>query len=366
MGYPGDHDRSGGHPSEPPTSDGSPFAPPPGAFAARPGESFDPLDGGATDRPEYGEDAFGAGGGFDRPPTEAYPPHGAPGNPEVRYGGAPGPHFGPPPERFGPPDRFDQGAFGPPPGGEPSRGRRRNLPLMIGGGVVAAALLVGVGFAASSMLTGDDSADKPQAAATPTPTPRSTPTRLPPPRLNAKLKSRATDPNPLTLKEAFGNGSFTDKGLKYVRTAWKHDRSCTKIVSGGTLERALTKGGCVQALRATFARADGKLIGTVGVLNLKTESAARAADKAGAGREAYLQPLAGTGVTKKIGKGAALGTSFVRGHYLIMTWVQRPDGKAIASRYHKTVSSFQQQVILGSNLNKALHYRGIEGKPLTS
>jgi hypothetical protein len=46
-----------------------------------------------------------------------------------------------------------------------------------------------------------------------------------------------------------------------------------------------------------------------------------------------------------------------------MTWVQRPDGKKVASKYHAVVSTFGQHLIRGSGLSFALHYRETEGKP---
>ncbi|MFP3963594.1 hypothetical protein SMC26_14830 [Actinomadura fulvescens] len=241
--------------------------------------------------------------------------------------------------------------------------RRYNLPLIIGGAIVAGLVLVGGGFGVSAMLK-DDEPTKPAAAdksAPPATAPRQQPSK--PPLTPVKLKSRVTDPRPLTLNEAFGKRSFTSTTGKVARTAWKAQRGCAGIVNGVALGKALKKGGCSQALRATFARGDGKLIGTVGVLNLKTEAAARAAERAAAAKDAYLQPLAGTGVTKKIGKGEALGTAEVRGHYLVMTWVQRPDGKKIAAKYHRLVSTFGQELIRGSNLKFALTYRETEGKP---
>lgn len=398
MGYPGDQGKFDGRPSEPPVpgadphgpeqagadrpgQDGSPFDPPPGAFAARPGDSFGfgpgagrPGPGFGTDGPDTG--GFGAGNRFGQGPTERREP-GPAGGPGGRAGqeSPESPSFGSAgQELYGAMgERYFSADAGP---GEPLGHARshadeprstRRLPLVIGGAVVAGLVLIGGGFAVSSLLSDDSdkgaaaSAPQPQASqqtASPTPSVSTGP-------LNVKLKSRATDPSPLTLKEVFRRESFTIKGKKYVRTAWKHDRDCTKVVNGTKLAATLKKGGCAQVLRATYARSDGLLVGTVGVLNLKTENWAKAAEKAGSGRDAYLQPLPGTGYSKKIGKGAALGTSFVRGHYLIMTWVQRPDGKTIASKYHEVVSNFQQQIILGSNLSKALHYRGIEGKPLT-
>ncbi len=94
-----------------------------------------------------------------------------------------------------------------------------------------------------------------------------------------KLQSRSTDPKPLTLKEVFGNGKFTAGGHKYVRTAVNAEKSCTGVVGGRTLEKALKKGGCTQALRATYGLSTGSLIGTVGVFNLETQTAAKTAVK---------------------------------------------------------------------------------------
>ncbi|ACY99813.1 MULTISPECIES: hypothetical protein [Thermomonospora] len=411
MGYPGDQGSPDDRPPEPygpeqagadrPGGEGaSPFSPPPGAFAARPGERFggesfdrsfptgrfDTGPGGRFGLGSFDDDGAAApdgGSGFaDRPgagnppwasPSPPEPPHrpgdGGPAGREPAAGPSGGELYGAMGERY----FADDGGFSEPAGhrkpdkdGADSK-RGLPLPVTVGGAVLAGLLLVGGGFAASSALKGGSGDGKAAAAPQqPTATPTATPTpSLSAAPLNIKLKSRATDPKPLTLKEVFGKASFTAKGKKYVRTAWKHERNCSKAVNGGKLAATLKKGGCVQVLRATYARADGLLVGTVGVLNLKTDKWARAAQKAGAGRDAYLQPLPGTGYSKKIGKGAALGTSRAHGHYLIMTWVQRPDGKTIAKKYHRVVSDFQQQIILGSNLGRALHYRGIEGKPLT-
>ncbi|RFU36867.1 hypothetical protein DZF91_35795, partial [Actinomadura logoneensis] len=293
---------------------------------------------------------FGGDGGFGGPGG-----HGGPG-------GEPGPGG---PEGFGPGGGFDQHVAGPPPG----KAKKRNLPLIIGGAAVAGVVLIGGGVAAASMFK-DDPAPKtkttaktnkaaPTASATPS-TP-ATPTLSP-----VKLKSRTTDPSPLSLNEVFGKSSFRGAGEKYKRTGWNAAKSCDGAVGGTSLTVSVKKGGCSQVLRATYTRGDGKLIGTVGVFNLKTETAAKAAVRAAAAKDAYLKPLPGTGNTKKIGTGLALGTAEARGHYLVMTWVQRPDGKKIADSAHKDVSDFGQQVIQGSGLGVALHFRETEGKPYRS
>ncbi|MFD0854426.1 hypothetical protein ACFQ07_19480, partial [Actinomadura adrarensis] len=250
-----------------------------------------------------------------------------------------------------------------PPAEGGKKGRR--LPLIVGGAAVAGLLLIGGGVFVSGMLR-DDSSEAGNASASPAQTPTAAPSPTQPVLEPVKLKSRTTDPNPLTLKEAFGKSKFTASKKKYERTAWNHRRSCTGVVSGTKLTSAIKKGGCSQVLRATYARGDGVLVGTVGVFNLETEEAAKAAEKAAAAKNAFLEPLKGKGDSKTIGRGEALGTAEAQGHYLVMTWVQRPDGKKIASKYHSLVSTFGQQIIRGSGLSVALHYRETEGKPYGS
>ncbi|MCP2343297.1 hypothetical protein [Actinomadura rupiterrae] len=341
--------------------------PAPGQGFNAPGQGFDAPQAGPGHAPAFGEQQhqFGAPGGeFGSGQNDFGPGPGEYGQGEHGSGG-PG-DFGPGPGGpggFGG-DGFDQHVAGPPPG----KAKKRNLPLIIGGAAVAGVVLIGGGIAAASLLK-DDPKPKHKTTATtksapakgtqPSPSPSQT---LDP----VKLKSRATDPSPLGLAEIYGKASFSGAGEKYKRTGWNTAKDCTGAVGGTALTGSVKKGGCSQVLRATYTRGDGKLIGTVGVFNLKTETAAKAAVKAAADKDAYLKPLPGSGNTKKIGTGLALGTAEARGHYLVMTWVQRPDGKKIADSAHQDVSDFGQQVIQGSGLSFALHYRETEGKPYRS
>ncbi|TDC44181.1 hypothetical protein E1281_34435 [Actinomadura sp. KC345] len=382
--YPGDQGNSGGEPSRQPPhtpygpgaevppygrdNDEAPFAPRaegPGAgpFGGRPsgGEPFggEPFGGGSFGGEPFGgpaDQTAAAGGGAWGDEPVAGNAHGA------FPAGPPGPPGG-----FG--DHYGPGEGGPPmPSDAPPRPeKRRNLPLIIGAAAVAGLVLIGGGIGLSSVLKGDseEEAKPSRAAATPTPTPTPTKPVLTP----VKLKTRATDPKPLTLKEVFGNGKFNARGHKYVRTAVNHKRSCTAAVGGKELEKYLKAGDCTQALRATYAltggRLKGQLIGSVGVFNLKSEAAAKLAVKAAADDDAFLQALPGKkGISKTNGRGEALGTSQARGHYLLMTWVQRPDGKRITKKYHSAVRVFGAEMVKGSNLAVALHYRETEGKPL--
>ncbi|WP_395109482.1 hypothetical protein [Actinomadura sp. SCN-SB] len=367
MGYPGDQGKPGGWPAE--GGQASPYDAP---WKQDRADLTQPASTGAPYRTRQGNGFPGPPRDDDPyapPPNVPYSPGGSFRSPggfgDDTYGGA----YEEGPGMPGP-NRPDQGMHGPgmPEPGMPGPGggmprERRRLPLIVGGAAAAGLLLVGGGVVLSSMLRDDSSAKAGNASANPAQSPavKASPTQ---PTLEpVKLKSRATDPSALSLKEAFGKAAFTGSGKKYVRTAWHIHRSCTGAVEGAKLSVAMKRGRCTQVLRATYARRDGLLVGTVGVFNLETEGAAKLAQRAATAKDAFLKPLRGAGYSKTIGRGEALGTAEARGHYLVMTWVQRPDGKRVATKYHSVVSTFGQHLIRGSGLSFALHYRETEGKP---
>jgi hypothetical protein len=358
MGYPGDQGKPGDWPQRQPPR--APYGP--GAGAPPYGHDDDEAPfapRGRDDDPAAWNDAPTAS--WDEQPAGARSEHPAPPWDDRPVAG--GAFTGD--DSFGPPEGMPPGPPGASGGGPTPPERRRNLPLIIGGSAVAGIVLIGGGVGISSMLKDDDAKPAKAAPSQAAPAPEQpTPTPTEPVLTPVKLKTRTTDPKPLTLKEVFGKAKFTAGDHKYVRTAVSAQKSCTGVVGGASLEKALKKGDCTQALRATYALSSGSLIGTVGVFNLKSETAAKAAVKAAGGKDAFLQALPGKGVSKTNGKGEAFGTSQARGHYVIMTWVQRPDGKKIASKYHAAVQVFGTQMVKGSNLALALHYRETEGKPL--
>lgn len=246
--------------------------------------------------------------------------------------------------------------------------RRRRLPLLVGGAAMALVVLVGAGIGLSKLLGGDGesthtgatSAASPPASQKPSPTVSG----LPAGPLGAMLKSRATDPRALTLREVFRRKAFTVSGVHYVMTAWQATRACGRTVHGARLVSALHAGGCNQVLRGTFARADGTLAGTIGIANLKTARAASITAKlANAVKDTYLKPLPGRGTTKNLGNGIAFASAEARGHYVLLSWIQAPSGKSIPKSQRRAASGFGPNVIFGSKLGFALQYRGIAGKP---
>jgi hypothetical protein len=388
MSYPGDQQQPGGW--GPPRPPKSPYGP----GDDQTGQGGSPYGGGSFDErydEPYGsrDEGYGLGGGFGPPDG-----HGSQGGPGGSFGneqadpyaggfsppGGPGGQEG----SFGAerPDPYGGGfedgpsyggehqdPYGGGPGGYDPAGDRRevsgsgrdNKRLFISLGVAAVILLVGGG--AAFALAGGGGKSKPTAAATstaPKPTPSPTPTATETGR-GDRLQSRATDPRPLTLNEVFKTKTFTSGGHKYYMTGRRAERKCSPPTHGVTFRKALAKGGCTQVLRATFS--NGTLIGTIGVINLRTQAASEAVQVASKQKDAFILALPGAGTTKNIGQGLSLTTAEVDGHYLIMSWVQYPNGKKIATKDYSAVTSFVKSTTYGSNLRTALNYRSMEGKP---
>ncbi|MCO6004587.1 hypothetical protein NE236_06305 [Actinoallomurus purpureus] len=330
----------------------------PGSYGQAPPYGAEQVGGYGQEPPPYGQDAggYGAGpGGAGEGPygggAGGYGPPGGPGG-QSRYGEVPGAHG-------------DDAAYFAPGDEERSGGGKK--PLIIGAAAAAGIVVIGGGAALALSGGGGDDKPKPTAATSkaavlppksPTANPTPTPTET---GKGERLAGRATDPKPLTLNEVFKNKKFKAGGRTYLITTWRSDSKCANGVHGTTFRKALGRAGCTQVLRATFS--NGKFVGTIGVLNLKTDSVARAAQQASRPKDAYVLPLPGAGTTSKIGKGLSLTTADPEGHYLIMSWVQYPNGKKIAQSDYSGVTAFVQNATIGSNLRPALNYRSMVGKP---
>lgn len=352
-------------PYEPPSYEPPSFEAPEGAIASQPFSGAQSL---SPQPPSWGaEQPHEQPQGFEQQPHDGLsgpqPMPGPYGQPA--QDGAPGPQGGPwqpGPDGFGPGEQWN--GDGAAPGDEGGKGGGRK-PLIIGGALVAVVALV----AAFVLVQGgaDKKANPSAAQTTATPTTDGAPTASARPSAPAEpvgglLQSRKTDPRPLKLGEVFRKKRFTEKGITYVMSVRKKS-ACKESVHGAALQAALAKGKCTQFLRATFATSGGKMIGTVGVANLVNAAAAKRAAKAATAKDAYVIAVPGKGVTSKIGQGDALGAAWTRGHYLIMTWVQLPDGKPIPAKYKKAAQTFAQSTVNGSNLGPALVIRDETGKP---
>jgi hypothetical protein len=176
------------------------------------------------------------------------------------------------------------------------------------------------------------------------------------------IGTRAEDPQPLTLQELFPP-RFELNGGSYARTAATVTKNCSLAVFGSNLQSALQDGHCTQVLRASYISGNGTMMGTVGVANLNTSSAAQ---KAGGvtGPQEIIAPLAAQkGPTSKLGNGTGVVQAEIKGHYLILMWAEFTSLKSPStSAQRQQLEQFATDLVTGS-ANIDLSTRMLTGKP---
>ncbi|GGK55246.1 hypothetical protein Ppa06_12100 [Planomonospora parontospora subsp. parontospora] len=240
-------------------------------------------------------------------------------------------------------------------------GPRALLPTFVAVGVIGMLVAGGIGLAVFAS-SGDDSpggaADAPAPAATKPVIPAN------PGGTFGFAESRKTDPGKLTLDELFKSRKARHKGQTYLMTARRNDKKCKDAVVGSGLQKALTAGRCNQLVRASFRDASGKIIGTLGVANLDTSSAAAKVVKAARGKESqqYLKVLPGKDkVTKLLGTGEAFVGGWRHGHYAVLVWFQYKDGHLPSKAEAKKLNAAAFGVA-DATVTPALESRSLTGK----
>ena len=176
------------------------------------------------------------------------------------------------------------------------------------------------------------------------------------------IGTRAEDPDPLTIAGLYPP-QFVLNGTSYVRTAASVTKKCSLAVYGADLQAALQSGHCTQVLRASYISGDGKMMGTVGVVNLITSSAAQKAGQV-TGPQEIIAPLTGKkGATSKLGSGTGVVQAEIKGHYLILMWAEFTNLKSPSgSAQRQVLEQFAANLVTGSaNIN--LSTRMLTGKP---
>ena len=176
------------------------------------------------------------------------------------------------------------------------------------------------------------------------------------------IGTRSQDPQPLTLDGLFPP-QFELNGSSYTRTAADLSKTCTVAVFGSNLQAALQAGHCTQVLRASYISGNGKMMGTVGVANLISSSAAQKAGQA-TGPQEIIAPLAAQkGPTSKLGNGTGVVQAEIKGHYLILMWAEFTSLKSPStSAQRQQLEQFAANLVTGSaNIN--LSTRMLTGKP---
>ena len=173
------------------------------------------------------------------------------------------------------------------------------------------------------------------------------------------IELRSTDPAPLTLAELFppvvnneanGNGNITSS---FTLETTKLSTSCSGAVIGQDLIAALKAGQCTQVLRASYLSGDGKIMGTIGVINLSTTNGAHHAGKV-VGQNDFIAPLASSkGVASKLGQGTGVVEAQYKGHYLILTWSQFVNGTTPSTTAEDNqLEQFSSDLVAGTaNIN---------------
>ncbi len=175
------------------------------------------------------------------------------------------------------------------------------------------------------------------------------------------IGSRTRDPQPLTIAGLYPP-QFSLNGKSYVRTAANITKTCSLAVYGADLQAALQSGKCTQVVRASYLSGDGTMMGTVGVVNLISSSAAQKAGQV-TGPQEIIAPLTSKkGPTKKLGTGTGVVQAEIKGHYLILMWAEYANLKSPSGQAQRqALEQFAANLVTGSaNIN--LSTRMLTGK----
>lgn len=175
------------------------------------------------------------------------------------------------------------------------------------------------------------------------------------------ISARSSDPLPLTLSELFP-ARFT-AGAAYTRSAGLVGKKCAAGVVGQRLQHAVADAGCSQVLRASYLSAGKKQMGTIGVLNLRTATAAAKAGK-NTGPAQFIRPLnAKRGPASKLSKAAGLEEAEVKGHYLILVFADGTGGQAPKGKAQRQALVMFMNQLIRHTVNVSLTSRMVAGKP---
>jgi hypothetical protein len=183
------------------------------------------------------------------------------------------------------------------------------------------------------------------------------------------IQTRALDPTPLTVAELYPpaitsevNGKVTGS---FSLAVTKVDTTCANAVIGSDLTTYLQKGHCTQVLRASYVSGDGKMMGTIGVLNLATTNEAHEAGRV-VGENDFIAPLAANkGVASKLGQGTGVVEAEYKGHYLILTWSEFTNGTTPSTTAQDNeLEQFSNELVAGT-VNISLSERMVTGAPAT-
>jgi hypothetical protein len=180
------------------------------------------------------------------------------------------------------------------------------------------------------------------------------------------IETRVLDPAPLTLAELYPPVVNNEASGGHITSSFtlettKLDTTCSGAVIGQTLITTLKAGACSQVLRASYLSGDGKIMGTIGVINLSTTNEAHYAGKV-VGQNDFIAPLATSkGIASKLGQGTGVVEAQYKGHYLILTWSEFVNGSTPSTTAQDDeLEAFNSDLVAGTaNIN--LSERMVQG-----
>jgi len=174
------------------------------------------------------------------------------------------------------------------------------------------------------------------------------------------ITSRTTDKAPLAVGELYP-AQFLINGSSFVRTVDRSDNDCNAGLFGSQLQAAAKSNGCTQVLRASYMSSSGKMMGTVGVVNLTNATDAAKVGQA-TGADNFITPLAGTtGPTKNMSKGTGVVQAEYKGHYLILIFAEFTNLRSPSTTaQRRELETFSSDLISGS-ANIGLSNRMVNG-----
>ncbi len=246
----------------------------------------------------------------------------------------------------------------------PGAKRRRKHPANVKVAIATALVLVLAAAAALSYAALHRSGPPAGATAGAGKPPRPSPSTSPSPSLGpyGHIASRQTDPAPLTIVDLYP-ATFTTGGTTIVRTAASRGPNCAANLVGSGIQSAIGPAGCSQVVRATYLASTPGVMGTIGVLNLSTASAAKTAARSADATDFISQLTASSGPTSKIGQGTGIEEAAAKGHYLILIWAEFTSlRKPRTAAQRTTIEQFMTQ-LLENTANVSLTSRMLTGTP---
>ncbi|MEV0389659.1 hypothetical protein [Nonomuraea sp. NPDC050643] len=250
-----------------------------------------------------------------------------------------------------PPGAFKQPPFQTPPPPPAPQGKSKRALFVTLGALALAGVATGGFFAFQAV-----SKPKPTTAAARPSEPAQVPTvestALPPEAAGTSmLNSEQTDPQKLSLSEAFPKKKVSAAGTTFIRVKAGMETSCDKAATGAFAE-ALKEQKCTRVLRATYVDGKRRYAVTTGIAVLPDKTAATTADQAkDLARNIWFRPLPGAagsgGERVHIAGGYAAG--MVWGRYIVFSYATHTDGhtpEAKEKTLPKVSGAFRDQTSL--------------------